>query len=53
MVNCDLVDHSESSRSPLDARGRLDDDKVRPDLRDIRSSGSVDLIHPDHPDPGK
>ena len=49
----DLIDHSGSIRSPLGARGWIDVDQVRPELRDMRSTGSMDLIHSEHPDPRK
>ncbi len=52
-MDSDLVDHSESSRSPLGARRWIDVDQVRPGLRDMRSTGSTDLIHSEHPDPQK
>ena len=52
-MDLDLVDHSKSSQSPLGARTGLEVDQIRTDLRAMRSTGSVDQIHPDHLDPGK
>ena len=49
----DLVDHSKSRRLPLGAWTRSEVDQVRPDLRDMQSTGLVDQIHPDHFDPRK
>ena len=48
-----LVNDSKSSQSPLGARTGSEVDQIRPDLRDMRSTGSMDQIHPDHLDPGK
>ena len=49
----DLINHSKSSRSFLGSRTQLEIDQVRPDFRDMRSTGSVDQIHPDHLNPKK
>ena len=46
----DLVDDSKSSQLPLGARTGSKVDQVRPDLKNMQSTGSVDQIHPDHLD---
>lgn len=53
MVDWNLIDHSRSSWSPLDAQGRSDMDEVRLNLIDIQSTGSVDKIYSDHFDLGQ
>ena len=46
----DPIDHSEICRSPSGARSGLLMDQVRSDLRNMRSTGSMNQIHPDHLD---
>ena len=44
----DLVDHSKSSQSLLNVQTGLEVDQVRPDLRDMQSTESIDQIHSNH-----
>lgn len=49
-MNSDLINHAESSQSPLDARSWIDVDPIRPKLRDKQSTRLVNQIHSDYLD---